>query len=77
MCLPCRYFGNKQNNRNNKNLISSWHLLLLHLVINQFALGWWAFVDGLTVLSTLVDRQVGPGFEDWAPGIITTLGMLV
>ncbi|KAI8348641.1 hypothetical protein BD560DRAFT_410597 [Blakeslea trispora] len=42
-----------------------------------FALGWWAFVDGLSVLWNLPDRQVAPGIEDWVPGIITTLGMIV
>lgn len=42
-----------------------------------FALGWWAFIDGLAILWNLQDRKVAPGIEDWAPGIITTLGMIV
>lgn len=45
--------------------------------IKKFALGWWAFIDGLAILWNLQDRKVAPGIEDWAPGIITTLGMIV
>ncbi|KAI8140713.1 hypothetical protein BJV82DRAFT_622233 [Fennellomyces sp. T-0311] len=42
-----------------------------------FALGWWMFVDGLSFSSILPDRKVFAGFEDWAPGIVTTLGMII
>ncbi|OBZ88416.1 hypothetical protein A0J61_03539 [Choanephora cucurbitarum] len=42
-----------------------------------FALGWWIFIDGLSVLWSLPDRQVVPGIEDWVPGIITTLGLII
>lgn len=45
--------------------------------MKQFALGWWTFVDGLAVLWNLQDRQIAPGIEDWAPGIVTTLGMIM
>lgn len=43
----------------------------------QFALGWWTFIDGLAVLWNLQDRQIAPGIEDWVPGIVTTLGMIM
>ncbi|PHZ11075.1 UPF0220-domain-containing protein, partial [Rhizopus microsporus ATCC 52813] len=42
-----------------------------------FALGWWVFIDGLTLLWNLPDRKVAPGIEDWIPGIIATLGMII
>ncbi|ORY99326.1 hypothetical protein BCR43DRAFT_489090 [Syncephalastrum racemosum] len=42
-----------------------------------FALAWWLFIDGVVTLSLLPDRKVAPGFEDWAPGIVTTLGMII
>ncbi|KAI9493246.1 hypothetical protein BDB00DRAFT_824104 [Zychaea mexicana] len=42
-----------------------------------FALGWWMFIDGLSFSSTLPDRKAYAGFEDWAPGIITTFGMII
>ncbi|KAI8091947.1 hypothetical protein BDF21DRAFT_410560 [Thamnidium elegans] len=42
-----------------------------------FALGWWTFIDGLTILWNLPDRLIAPGIEDWAPGIVTTLGMII
>ncbi|KAI9274547.1 hypothetical protein BDA99DRAFT_497864 [Phascolomyces articulosus] len=42
-----------------------------------FALGWWMFVDGLSFSSILPDRKAYAGFEDWAPGIVTTLGMFI
>ncbi|CAO0793677.1 unnamed protein product [Mucor circinelloides] len=42
-----------------------------------FALGWWIFIDGLAVLWNLQDRKIAPGIEDWAPGIITTFGMII
>ena len=35
------------------------------------------FVDGLSFSFILPDRKVFPGFEDWAPGIVTTLGMIM
>ncbi|KAG2205774.1 uncharacterized protein EV154DRAFT_504311 [Mucor mucedo] len=42
-----------------------------------FALGWWTFIDGLTILWNLQDRLIAPGIEDWAPGIVTTFGMII
>ncbi|KAI8081964.1 uncharacterized protein B0P05DRAFT_538810 [Gilbertella persicaria] len=42
-----------------------------------FALGWWVFIDGLSVLWNLQNRQIAPGIEDWVPGIITTFGMII
>ncbi|CDH48201.1 predicted protein [Lichtheimia corymbifera JMRC:FSU:9682] len=42
-----------------------------------FALGWWMFIDTLSFSFTLSDRKVLFGVEDWVPGIITTLGMIV
>ncbi|KAI8370408.1 uncharacterized protein BYT42DRAFT_616960 [Radiomyces spectabilis] len=41
-----------------------------------FALSCWMFVDGLLFSSTLPNRVIPPGFEDWAPGIVAILGMI-
>ncbi|KAI9318479.1 hypothetical protein BX666DRAFT_1855045 [Dichotomocladium elegans] len=41
-----------------------------------FAVAWWLFIDAVTFSCKLSDRTVYIGFEDWAPGIITTLGMI-
>ncbi|KAI7851060.1 hypothetical protein BDC45DRAFT_517039 [Circinella umbellata] len=35
------------------------------------------FVDGLSFSFILPDRKAYAGFEDWAPGIVTTLGMII
>ncbi|KAJ2962521.1 hypothetical protein NQZ79_g2353 [Umbelopsis isabellina] len=42
-----------------------------------FAIGWWAFIDAITLASKDPFKQVNIGFEDWISGILTTLGMLV
>ncbi|RUS20419.1 hypothetical protein BC937DRAFT_95277 [Endogone sp. FLAS-F59071] len=43
-----------------------------------FALGWWAFIDGVTLASQNTnDPHVSIGFEDWISGILATLGMIV
>ncbi|GAB5585269.1 Vacuolar protein sorting-associated protein 68 [Umbelopsis nana] len=42
-----------------------------------FAIGWWAFIDAMTLASRDPFKQVTIGFEDWISGILTTLGMLV
>lgn len=47
------------------------------VLVLQFALGWWAFVDGLSFTAVHDNRKVAIGFEDWAPGIVTTLGMIM
>lgn len=35
------------------------------------------FIDTLSFSLSLTDRKVLFGVEDWVPGIITTLGMIV
>ncbi|KAH8553630.1 hypothetical protein BGW37DRAFT_486476 [Umbelopsis sp. PMI_123] len=42
-----------------------------------FAIGWWAFIDAITLASRDPFKQVTIGFEDWISGILTTLGMIV
>ncbi|KAI8318387.1 UPF0220-domain-containing protein [Martensiomyces pterosporus] len=42
-----------------------------------FTLGWWFFVDGLVTARTTEEFPVKFGFEDWIPGILCTLGMLI
>ncbi|KAM3581114.1 Vacuolar protein sorting-associated protein 68 [Umbelopsis sp. WA50703] len=42
-----------------------------------FAIGWWAFIDAITLASRDPFKEVSIGFEDWISGILTTLGMLV
>ncbi|KAI8970044.1 hypothetical protein BDF20DRAFT_915915 [Mycotypha africana] len=42
-----------------------------------FALAWWIFIDGLVTNINLPDRQVIPGIEDWVPGLITTIGLIL
>ncbi|KAI7821298.1 hypothetical protein BX661DRAFT_165796 [Kickxella alabastrina] len=41
-----------------------------------FTIGWWFFIDGL-ILSRAESSSVTFGFEDWIPGILCTLGMIV
>ncbi|KAJ2005174.1 Vacuolar protein sorting-associated protein 68 [Coemansia thaxteri] len=41
-----------------------------------FTLGWWVFIDGL-VMSRTSNASVKFGFEDWIPGILCTLGMVI
>ncbi|KAJ1871743.1 Vacuolar protein sorting-associated protein 68 [Coemansia sp. RSA 1722] len=41
-----------------------------------FTLGWWFFIDGL-VLSRTQTSPVSMGFEDWIPGLLCTLGMII
>ncbi|KAJ1841016.1 Vacuolar protein sorting-associated protein 68 [Coemansia sp. RSA 2708] len=40
-----------------------------------FTLGWWIFLDGL-ILSRTHD-SIALGFEDWLPGLLCTLGMII
>ncbi|KAJ2804444.1 Vacuolar protein sorting-associated protein 68 [Coemansia guatemalensis] len=42
-----------------------------------FTLGWWFFVDGLVMARTTEDFPVKFGFEDWLPGLLCTLGMII
>ncbi|OZJ05220.1 hypothetical protein BZG36_02455 [Bifiguratus adelaidae] len=42
-----------------------------------FALGWWVFIDGITLASRNQDSVVHIGFEDWVSGILATLGMII
>ncbi|KAJ1949003.1 Vacuolar protein sorting-associated protein 68 [Linderina macrospora] len=42
-----------------------------------FTLGWWFFIDGLVTARTTTDFPVSFGFEDWIPGILCTLGMVI
>ncbi|KAJ2705752.1 Vacuolar protein sorting-associated protein 68 [Coemansia spiralis] len=42
-----------------------------------FTLGWWFFIDGLVLARTSADYPVKFGFEDWIPGILCTLGMVI
>ncbi|KAI9282781.1 hypothetical protein BY458DRAFT_497350, partial [Sporodiniella umbellata] len=51
--------------------------IAIYMASILFALGWWAFIDGLIELSILPDRKIAPGIEDYMPGIITTLGMII
>ncbi|KAJ2357244.1 Vacuolar protein sorting-associated protein 68 [Coemansia erecta] len=41
-----------------------------------FTLGWWFFIDGL-VMARTTDAEVKFGFEDWIPGLLCTLGMMI
>lgn len=41
-----------------------------------FTLGWWFFIDGL-IISRHQHLEVRSGFEDWIPGLLCTLGMLI
>ena len=49
---------------------------LCHLngTTHQFALGWWLFIDGIAYASTL-DEHVPIRFEDWVPGILSTVAL--
>ncbi|KAJ1730651.1 Vacuolar protein sorting-associated protein 68 [Coemansia sp. RSA 2049] len=42
-----------------------------------FTLGWWFFIDGLVLSRTHADFPAKFGFEDWLPGILCTLGMVI
>ncbi|KAJ2744793.1 Vacuolar protein sorting-associated protein 68 [Coemansia sp. BCRC 34301] len=42
-----------------------------------FTLGWWVFIDGLVMSRTIADSPVKFGFEDWIPGLLCTLGMII
>ncbi|KAJ1549454.1 hypothetical protein HK405_003121, partial [Cladochytrium tenue] len=43
-----------------------------------FALGWWAFIDGVTYASTRDPAlPVSIRFDDWLPGILSTLSLIV
>jgi len=42
-----------------------------------FALGWWNFIDGITLASNNQTSRVHLGIEDWLPGILATFGMIV
>ncbi|KAJ2814108.1 Vacuolar protein sorting-associated protein 68 [Coemansia furcata] len=40
-----------------------------------FTLGWWVFIDGLVMSRSTT--EVNFGFEDWLPGLLCTLGMII
>lgn len=43
-----------------------------------FALGWWFFIDGLAYTSSHFTDKMNPiAFEDWVPGIVSTLALVV
>ncbi|KAJ1921216.1 Vacuolar protein sorting-associated protein 68 [Mycoemilia scoparia] len=42
-----------------------------------FTLGWWFFIDGLVSANNIDNYTPRRGFEDWLPGLICTLGMIV
>ncbi|KAJ2721613.1 Vacuolar protein sorting-associated protein 68 [Coemansia sp. Benny D115] len=42
-----------------------------------FTIGWWFFIDGLVLARTTTDFPVKFGFEDWLPGILCTIGMVI
>ncbi|KAI9364412.1 hypothetical protein DFJ73DRAFT_809170 [Zopfochytrium polystomum] len=43
-----------------------------------FAIGWWAFIDGVTFASTRdPPLPVAIRFDDWLPGILSTLALIV
>ncbi|TPX30709.1 hypothetical protein SmJEL517_g05792 [Synchytrium microbalum] len=43
-----------------------------------FALGWWIFIDGLAFCSTRDPALPVPiAFEDWVPGILSTIALIV
>ncbi|KAL2912880.1 Vacuolar protein sorting-associated protein 68 [Polyrhizophydium stewartii] len=42
-----------------------------------FTLGWWVFIDGVSFNATKVTNGVAVGFEDWLPGIISTISLIV
>lgn len=41
-----------------------------------FAVGWWAFIDGL-VQNSLDAGAKAAGAEDWIPGVVATLGLIM
>lgn len=42
----------------------------------QFAIGWWAFIDAV-IFSRLHDLPVEIKFEDWVPGLLSTLSLVM
>ncbi|KAL0080021.1 hypothetical protein F4703DRAFT_1179321 [Phycomyces blakesleeanus] len=42
-----------------------------------FTLAWWIFVDGVITSARMLENPAPPGFEDWASGIVLTLGMII
>eukprot|EP00842_Homolaphlyctis_polyrhiza_P002862 jgi/Hompol1/3577/HPOL_006632-RA len=44
-----------------------------------FALGWWFFIDGIAFNGSKPDMpgKVTIGFEDWVPGIISTIALII
>ncbi|TPX51089.1 hypothetical protein SeMB42_g01033 [Synchytrium endobioticum] len=61
-----------------------WHKLPSRLMISGylsgalFAIGWWIFIDGLAFCSTRDPPLPVPlAFEDWVPGILSTIALIV
>ncbi|KAH9273905.1 hypothetical protein BASA83_003901 [Batrachochytrium salamandrivorans] len=44
-----------------------------------FAIGWWLFIDGMAFNGSVAGKiaVVQTGFEDWLPGIISTLALII
>ncbi|PVU89892.1 hypothetical protein BB559_004883 [Furculomyces boomerangus] len=42
-----------------------------------FGVGWWLFIDGLVIAKNTPDFGIKIGFEDWVPGILATIGMII
>ncbi|KAJ1334401.1 hypothetical protein BSLG_007556 [Batrachochytrium salamandrivorans] len=44
-----------------------------------FAIGWWLFIDGMAFNGSVAGKiaVVQTGFEDWLPGIISTLALIM
>ncbi|KAI8928909.1 hypothetical protein BC831DRAFT_497328 [Entophlyctis helioformis] len=44
-----------------------------------FSIGWWLFIDGIAFNASRADKisVVQIGFEDWIPGIISTLALII
>ncbi|KAJ3237680.1 Transmembrane protein 50A [Chytriomyces hyalinus] len=53
-------------------------LFTLDSILNVFAMGWWLFIDGVVYASTRnKDELPAVRFEDWLPGILSTLSLII
>lgn len=49
-----------------------------HHRIEQFAIAWWVFIDGVTYARTRPEPlPVAIRFEDWLPGILSTVALIM
>ncbi|KAJ3090860.1 Transmembrane protein 50A [Phlyctochytrium bullatum] len=50
-----------------------------YLAGGLFALGWWAFIDGIAYAGSFTDPPLKTPirFEDWIPGLLSTLSLII